>query len=100
MLRRVFRQKQFFVCVALLALICLVSNLTVNLIQDRTAMTLLHTLCYVAMIPIFRRIGKIVMQRMDGNQTTGHRFLLPQPGAMTRPQHSGICICSPRSSRI
>lgn len=57
-----FRQKQFFVCVALLALICLVSNLTVNLIQDRTAMTLLHTLCYVAMIPIFRRIGKIVMQ--------------------------------------
>ena len=48
--------------VALLALICLVSNLTVNLIQDRTAMTLLHTLCYVAMIPIFRRIGKIVMQ--------------------------------------
>lgn len=30
MLRRVFRQKQFFVCVALLALICLVSNLTVN----------------------------------------------------------------------
>ena len=62
MLRRVFRQKQFFVGVALLALICLVSNLTVNLIQDRTAMTLLHTLCNVAMIPIFRRIGKIVMQ--------------------------------------
>ena len=59
MLRRVFRQKQFLVCVAL---ICLVSNLTVNLIQDRTAMTLLHTLCYVAMIPISRRIGKIVMQ--------------------------------------
>ena len=41
-----------------------------------------------------------VMERMDGSQTTGHRFLLPQPGAMTRPQHSGICICSPRSSRI
>lgn len=62
MLRHVFRQKQFLVCVALLALICLVSKLTVNFIQDRTAMTLLHTLCYVAMIPIFRRIGQIVMQ--------------------------------------
>lgn len=62
MLKRIFRQKQFLVCVALLALICLVSKLTVNFIQDRTAMTLLHTLCYVAMIPIFRRIGQIVMQ--------------------------------------
>lgn len=58
MLRRVFRQKQFLVCVALLALICLVSKLTVNFIQDRTAMTLLHTLCYVAMIPIFGESGK------------------------------------------
>ena len=43
---------------------------------------------------------EIEEERTDGSQTTGHRFLLPQPGAMTRPQHSGICICSPRSSRI
>ena len=60
--KRVFRRKDFLLYLALLAALCVIAFVLVNYVTDRTVMTLLHTLCYVAMFILLQRIGQIVMQ--------------------------------------
>lgn len=60
--KRVFRRRDFLLCLAILAALCVIAFVLVSYVANRTVMTLLHTLCYVVMFVVLQRIGQIVMQ--------------------------------------